>query len=365
MKLSIGVRAAQSTHDDWKERDIIENIPKDPRTMINSFDLKPAVLAFVCCPKCFAMYPLNEDEHAYPDTCTHRSTPNSDICGRTLRKTRTVKGRKFSFPSRRILLQDLKRWCGEILSRPGYEDYLDKPLDPTPPEVMHDMMDSPGLREFLGPDGTPFVFKSGHYVFSLNMDGFNPYKSKEAGKHVTVGGVYMACLNLPPSIRYDLENMFLVCLIPGPNEPSLDQINHILRPLVDVLLEFWDPGVRYDATPNFPNGRTVHIALVPLVCDLPAARQMSGFASHSCTNFCPYCYLKLDDIDNIETTTWKNRTASDFREAAGKWRDAQSEDARKFEFDQSGVRYSELLRLPYWGPHPIHGCGSYARSTSW
>lgn len=247
-------------------------------------------------------------------------------------------------------MQNLKRWWGEMMARPGYEDILDKPLDPSAPTVMRDITESPGVREFLGPDGQPFAFKLGHYIFSLNMDGFNPYHGKSAGKHVTVGGVYMVCLNFPPSMRYDMENMFLVCIIPGPSEPSLDQINHILRPLVDVLIEFWDPGVHYASTPNFPDGRTVRIALIPLVCDLPAARQMSGFASISCTNFCAYCHQKLDDMDDINPSSWKSRTSSECRKAAMKWLAAQTNEDRIAEFKKSGIRYSELLRLPYWDP---------------
>ena len=59
----------------------------------------------------------------------------------------------------------------------------------------------------------------------------------------------MVLLNLPPSSRYKAENMYLAGVIPGPREPSLTQINHLLRPLISELLQFWDPGVWYTRTP--------------------------------------------------------------------------------------------------------------------
>ncbi|KAF9440835.1 hypothetical protein P691DRAFT_639106, partial [Macrolepiota fuliginosa MF-IS2] len=77
----------------------------------------------------------------------------------------------------------------------------------------------------------------GRLVFSLNVDWFNPLGNIQNGKHVSVGTIYMTCLNLPQGIWDKMENIFLVGIIPGPNEPSLTHINHLIEPLVDVLLE--------------------------------------------------------------------------------------------------------------------------------
>ncbi|KDQ52401.1 hypothetical protein JAAARDRAFT_50302 [Jaapia argillacea MUCL 33604] len=70
--------------------------------------------------------------------------------------------------------------------------------------------------------------------------------------------------------------MYLVGVIPGPNKPLVNQINHTLQLVVDNLLEFWDPGVWFSRTANYDLGRLIMAALVPLVADMLAARQVRG-----------------------------------------------------------------------------------------
>ncbi|PCH43365.1 hypothetical protein WOLCODRAFT_153422 [Wolfiporia cocos MD-104 SS10] len=83
--------------------------------------------------------------------------------------------------------------------------------------IMRDVWDGEVMWNFRASDGTIFVMGDsgeGQYMFSLAMDGFNPFYSKAAGKQVSTGAIYMVCLNLPPGHRYRVKNMFLAGIIP-------------------------------------------------------------------------------------------------------------------------------------------------------
>ena len=219
-------------------------------------------------------------------------------------------------------------------------------------ENVHDIWDAKALRDLKGPDGKPFVIrcgKEGRYVFSICLDGLNYDGNKHGGRKASVCAIYLACLNLPPQLRYKVQNLFLAAVVPGPGEPSLHQINHVLAPLVDDLLRLYDEGVSIP-TPSHPGGRPVRIALGPLVSDLIAARQMAGFAPHSSNTFCPHCSLTLDEISNTDKSTWGARDPDLIKAQAQAWRDAESETARDDLWKANGVRWTELRRLPYWDP---------------
>ena len=67
-------------------------------------------------------------------------------------------------------------------------------------------------------------------------------------------------------------------------------------------------------------------------------------------NFCSFCTLKASEINNLDYKSWPTRTEAEHRELARQWKDAASEGTRDNLYQESGVRWSELLRLPYWDP---------------
>jgi len=77
------------------------------------------------------------------------------------------------------------------------------------------------------------------------MDSFNPYHIKEAKQTVLSTAIWLTLLNLPLHLQNCPENMFLAGVIPGPRKPSLSNVNHTTKLLIDVLLKFFDPGIWY------------------------------------------------------------------------------------------------------------------------
>lgn len=136
-------------------------------------------------------------------------------------------------------------------------------------------------------------------------------------------------------------------MIPGPSEVALDNINHLLEPLVAEFLVFWD-GIFFTSTPRHPEGRVVRAALWPLIADLPAIRKVARFAGHSAAHFCAHCNLLKRESANIDIMSWPPRL--DHRHHAEEWRDAISLKEQEEVFKEHGVRYSVLLKLPYWQP---------------
>lgn len=332
---------------------VTAGIPLDIRRIFDILKLHPHTQSFICCPECYKLYPESQDS---PDQCTYQPTPDSEMCNTILYTERVIRGVSKIYPSRKFLYNDMKTWLANMLSRPDFKVHADRDVFANSQNAdteLSDIWDGKIFREFKGPDGKPFVqpgSKEGRYVFSLCMDGVNPFIMKEAGKKVSVCAIYMVLLNLPVNVRYRVENMFLVGIIPGPREPSLEQINHVLGPLVDDLLRFWEPGVFMKRTAHHFDGRLCRVALIPVVCDLPAACQISGFASHASTHFCSFCKLPFHDIDNLDAKSWPIRTWKEHQQSAIAWKNATSNAKRLKLSRQNGIRWSELLRLPYWDP---------------
>ncbi|KAF9019592.1 hypothetical protein BDZ89DRAFT_905374, partial [Hymenopellis radicata] len=109
-------------------------------------------------------------------------------------------------------------WLGRFYSRRGIEEMVDRPIDfNTESSELKDIWDGSVLRNFKGPDGVKHFLEGdgeGRLVFGLNQDGANPYGNRTAGKKVSIGPIYLVCLNLPPEVRYRVENIFLVGIIP-------------------------------------------------------------------------------------------------------------------------------------------------------
>jgi len=335
----------------------IDALPKDPRTIVNGADLDPRTTSYLQCPACYALYPFPGTgfRHLPPDTiehCTHRATPESASCGTPLWRDRRVGATTLKVPCRKYVHQSLKEWMGRLLARPGVEDVFDAAYNQPAVDRMTDIWDSPVFKKFRDVDETPFFDKHGdeaRFAFSLGADSFHPLGSLEAKQSMSATAIYMVLLNFPKEERFKYKNMYLVGVIPGPSKPSLEQINHALSLLVLELLDFWK-GVYYTRTYKFPGGRFSKGAMIPLVSDMLAARQVAGFGSVTSTFFCTFCLLTIQDIENLQKHTWPERTLHSHLECAREWKNCRNERDRERLFKLHGIRWSALLDLPYWNP---------------
>lgn len=329
--------------------------PRDIRGVASEFDLDPHMVHFACCPKCLCTYApttshTSGQDGEYPVTCTFHETPGSQPCGTCLCQPK--KGRAGGLkPFKRYTFQSMASWVGRLLSRPDLERHLISLKARPASQQMRDIWDGAAFRVFKGPDNQSF-FRSPNnelrLAFSLFVDWFNPHGRKRQAKAVSIGAIYMICMNLPVHLRYRVENVYLVGIIPGPSEPSTSQMNHFLRPLVDELLQFWHTGYYFSRTATYESGRLVRAVVIPLVCDVPALRKVAGFMGHSGHSFCSFCRLQDHDITNFDVDTWPRYTWEEHVRLASEWRDAPNEKDRDAIWKRHSIRWSELLRLPYW-----------------
>ena len=354
----------ESTHLSPHDRKLLADIPADSRSLEEKFNLKSQHTIYAVCPNvnCHAIYkPVFNDDlpvPIYPPICTYKEFSDGPSCRVPLLKPHRIYGSTIHVLIKHFVAFSFKNWIAGLLSRPGVEKMMDeaweKCSNQSPSGEMKDIFEGEVIRNFQGPDGKHFGLsgEEGRYLFSFGVDFFNPLGNKQAGKKRSVGLVSLVCLNLPINLRYQPENMFLFSVIPGPNEPPLTCLNHYFTPLVDVLEEFWSPGVHFFRTSQCFYGRVVRAALACLVCDLLAARKTIGFASIKHTQMCAMCHCthKSHGLGDTNVHTWQRRTRQEFEEAAERHRMAPNKKERQSIVDETGIRWTALLRLPYFDP---------------
>ena len=62
-----------------------------------------------------------------------------------------------------------------------------------------------------------FLSKDNHFGLMLNVDWFQPFSSKT----YSVGVIYATIMNLPREERFKKENVLILGIIPGPEEPDV------------------------------------------------------------------------------------------------------------------------------------------------
>lgn len=392
----------------------ILSFPKSLHQLLKVFNLNPISKEYACCPSCFALYdvlsfsplqklhlvspapcppnpegdsvlqcasmgaqeflanaPINQDGHLpFPYTlpprleprCTFKSVPTAVPCNAHIAQD---KGQGQYVPLHKYVVLDIFDYLARLHACPQFEDYLEQRMQAGPQinGEMKDVMDGSYFAQLKDSSGKPWRKIEGHVshlTLALFVDWFQPHSGKHH-EQTTVGAIYLICLDLPPHLRYKAEYIFMLANIPGPHEPVKEQLNHLLDPIVDQLLELYTQGIWLSRTFKYANGRHCFALLLFLITDRLGAQKVSGLAAHNSNWFCYCCRLPRKQIHNIDCTSWPQPlTPKEHREKTQIWLKSQTLDERKTIFDQYGFRYSALSRLPYFyiiygtPPDPMH-----------
>ena len=207
------------------------------------------------------------------------------------------------------------------------------------------MYDGQLWKKFLVYDSIPFLSVANNYAFQVNVDWFQPFEHTQHSE----GAINMTLLNLPRQERFLQENIILVGVMPGPKEPRI-LINSFFTPLVEELELLWQ-GVPMVLSTRVPV--IVRAALLCVGCDIPAARKVCGFVGHQALKGCSKCLLSFPtahfgDYSNFNTSNWEPRTNVSHREIANQYQKCSTR-SQAYELErQYGIRYSVLLKLPYF-----------------
>jgi hypothetical protein len=335
----------------------VNSIPEDPRTVLSRFTLDPITQVYACCPQCYALYEYASEEarRQIPEECSRgfESDP-TQVCGTPLWKTEYRASQARRVPVLKYEPQDFKHWLGRLLCRPGIETVLKESFRrERDVAAMSSYWDGDLLWRLSDKDRN-FFFPGPNdrlrLAFGISTDSFNPFHVKAAKQSVSCTGIWIFCLNLPPHLVFLPENVCLVGVVPGPEKPSVNHVDHTLDRVVDVFEELFDPGVKYTKTFESSTGRLVQAMLVYALADMLEARRLGGFSAVTSRRFCVCCDLENKDIENLDKSTWPKRDVSRHKKIAILWRDADSQEKRDEIFGEHGIRWTPFLRLPYWDP---------------
>jgi hypothetical protein len=188
----------------------------------------------------------------------------------------------------------------------------------------------------------------------INLDWFQPFKYTQ---HST-GAIYASICNLPRAERNKPENIIYLGFLPGPKEADKNQINHYLSPIVDELKELWE-GWRVPETYENKDGLDIRVAIIVGSSDIPATRKLFGHGSavmkcHRCPKRSRYSekFQKTHYGGMYDYEQWITESADpeEHRQYAQEWLRCDTRGTRDNHFKKHGVRWSELLRLPYMDP---------------
>ena len=245
----------------------------------------------------------------------------------------------------------MKKSIQQLVKRKGFLSSCEKWRNwSVPDDYVCDIYDGRIWKKFNSAEGTHFLRSPYCWLLTLNVDWFQPY---EHGVY-SVGAMYTCIQNLPRDVRYRVEHIILIGIMPGPKEAK-KTIKSFLTPLVIELQEAWDHDFNTMSPQNIPVRSK--LALSCVACDIPARRKVCGFLSHNASLGCNKClkhfscsFGKGTDYSRFKPEEWEQRNLEQHRRGLAAISKEVTKTSRMSAESQLGVRYSILLALPYFDP---------------
>lgn len=362
---------------------VLPVLPASIYMLRQMFDGAKEFTRYVVCRKCSAVYKLKncKERNGSSKTCQVVSYPKHpqrrmrQPCNTILMKTVELSSNKrILYPYLTYCYLSIEASLQFMLMRPSFLTECNKwRTRRVKCDVLQDVYDGKIWKEFQVHDGVPFLSLPHNFAFTINLDWFQPFKHST----YSIGAIYLTIMNLPRTVRNKQENVLLVGLLPGPSEPS--NINGYLKPLVNELNELWQ-GKELKIY-NAAGTRLVRCALLCASCDLPAGRKLCGLLSYNAHKGCSRCLKEFKgtpgqmDYSGFERDTWMKRSEVEHRQVISILSSYTTKSAVTLKESETGYRYTELLRLPYFNPSrmltidPMHnlflGSGKHILKKVW
>ncbi|KAL5489732.1 hypothetical protein ACEPAI_4564 [Sanghuangporus weigelae] len=138
-----------------------------------------------------------------------------------------------------------------------FEKELEESLRVEPMDgVLRDIRDGRIWKEARANDGSAFFSPSNPNAIRigliLHFDGFGGKRARN-GSSYSSGVLSYSIANLPIHLRYKPSNLLVVALSPGPKESTCDELQHLLKAVVDDKICLYEEGIEVK-TPLRPNG---------------------------------------------------------------------------------------------------------------
>ena len=195
------------------------------------FDLeKDNFVKYVVCPSCHSIY-LYDDclvkettremvkKCSYVEFPRHPNKSFRRKCGHDLLKRVTLRNGKIKYyPFKVYCYKSVTESIVTLLKQQRMQDLCEHwRARVVPQNILADVYDGHIWKSFKDKDNDWFFRKQHTIGIILNCDWFPPFDKTP----YSVGVLYAVILNLPRSVRFKPENMIIIGIIPGPDEPPL------------------------------------------------------------------------------------------------------------------------------------------------